>query len=63
MRVKHQFHVQCNQTVKFRDLFRYASLNADALITGHYVTRVEGETLMYKAKDYSRDQSYFLFQL
>ena len=28
--------VQCNQTVKFRDLYSYAKeLNADALITGH----------------------------
>ena len=27
--------VQCNQTVKFRDLFKYAkNLNADALVTG-----------------------------
>ena len=34
--------VQCNQTVKFRDLFKYAKdLKADALITGHYVTRIQ----------------------
>ena len=31
--------VQCNQTVKFRDLFRFSKeLRADALVTGHYVT-------------------------
>ena len=56
--------VQCNQTVKFRDLFKYAKdLNADALITGHYVTRVHenGHANMYRAKDKNRDQSYFLF--
>ncbi len=56
--------VQCNQTVKFRDLFKYAKdLNADALITGHYVSRVQknGHASMYRAKDYNRDQSYFLF--
>ena len=56
--------VQCNQTVKFRDLFKYAKdLNADALITGHYVTRVHenGHANMYRAKDQNRDQSYFLF--
>ena len=30
--------VQCNQTVKFRDLFDHAkNLKADALVTGHYV--------------------------
>ena len=56
--------VQCNQTVKFRDLFKHAKdLNADALITGHYVTRVHenGHANMYRAKDQNRDQSYFLF--
>lgn len=56
--------VQCNQTVKFRDLFKYAKeLKADALITGHYVTRVQvnGHANMYRAKDQKRDQSYFLF--
>ena len=56
--------VQCNQTVKFRDLFKYAKdLGADALITGHYVSRVQknGHANMYRAKDYNRDQSYFLF--
>ena len=56
--------VQCNQTVKFRDLFKYAKeLKADALITGHYVSRVQnnGYANMYRAKDRNRDQSYFLF--
>jgi len=56
--------VQCNQTVKFRDLFKYAKdLKADALITGHYVSRVQtnGHASMYRAKDQNRDQSYFLF--
>ena len=56
--------VQCNQTVKFRDLFIYAKeINADALVTGHYVTRLQnnGKASMYRAKDAKRDQSYFLF--
>ena len=56
--------IQCNQTVKFRDLFKYAKeLNADALITGHYVKRLQnnGKASMYRAKDSNRDQSYFLF--
>ena len=56
--------VQCNQTVKFRDLFKYAKeLKADALVTGHYVSRVQinGHASMYRAKDQNRDQSYFLF--
>ena len=56
--------VQCNQTVKFRDLFKYAKdLKADALVTGHYVDREHnnGHAYMYRAKDQNRDQSYFLF--
>ena len=56
--------VQCNQTVKFRDLFKYSKdLKADALVTGHYVTRIQknGNANMYRAKDFNRDQSYFLF--
>ena len=56
--------VQCNQTVKFRDLYSYAKeLNADALVTGHYVNRIKknGKAEMYRATDLTRDQSYFLF--
>ncbi len=56
--------VQCNQTVKFRDLFKFAKeLKADALITGHYVLRHQenGCGTMYRAEDKVRDQSYFLF--
>ena len=56
--------VQCNQTVKFRDLYLYAKeLKADALVTGHYVNRIQhnGEIGMYRALDLQRDQSYFLF--
>ena len=56
--------VQCNQTVKFRDLYEYSKeLGADALITGHYVksTHKNGISEMYRAKDQERDQSYFLF--
>ena len=56
--------IQCNQTVKFKDLFEESKkLNADALITGHYVKSVtsDNETNMYKAMDDNRDQSYFLF--
>ena len=56
--------VQCNQTVKFKDLFEESkNLDADALITGHYVKSIthNNETNMYRAIDESRDQSYFLF--
>ena len=56
--------VQCNQTVKFTDLFKEAkNLKADALVTGHYVKSItEGDkTEMYRGVDSNRDQSYFLF--
>ena len=56
--------VQCNQTVKFKDLLEVSKdLKADALITGHYVKSVTSgnQTNMYRALDENRDQSYFLF--
>ena len=56
--------VQCNQTVKFKDLFEVSKeLKADAMITGHYVKSITSgnETNMYRAIDENRDQSYFLF--
>ncbi len=56
--------VQCNQTVKFKDLFEVSKdLKADALITGHYVKSItkNNSTDMYRAIDQNRDQSYFLF--
>ena len=56
--------IRCNQTVKFRDLVGMArDLGAAALITGHYVRRVEGEAgpELQRARDAAKDQSYFLF--
>jgi len=56
--------VRCNQSVKFRDLYKVAKdLGADALATGHYVQRVDvdGQAQMHRALDTNKDQSYFLF--
>ena len=56
--------IRCNQRVKFEDLLATArELGAEALITGHYVRRIEGRqgTEMHRAADPIRDQSYFLF--
>ena len=56
--------VQCNKTVKFNDLFQESlNIKADALVTGHYVNRIQknGQADMYRAADLKRDQSYFLF--
>lgn len=56
--------VRCNETVKFHDLLNAAKdMGASALITGHYIRRVEGANgpALHRAVDASRDQSYFLF--
>lgn len=57
--------VRCNQSVKFRDLYKVAKdLGADALVTGHYVKRVDdkaGKAELHRALDKNKDQSYFLF--
>jgi tRNA-specific 2-thiouridylase len=56
--------VDCNRTVKFRDLLGLArELGADALATGHYVVSKHGPNgrTLHRAADPSRDQSYFLY--
>jgi tRNA-specific 2-thiouridylase len=58
--------VQCNQTVKFRDLLKVArDLGADCMATGHYIQRIvnplTGQAELHRATDSSKDQSYFLF--
>lgn len=57
--------VECNRTVKFRDLLGLArELGADALATGHYVASRElgnGHRGLFRAADENRDQSYFLY--
>jgi tRNA-specific 2-thiouridylase len=56
--------VRCNERVKFADLLQAArDLGAEALVTGHYVRRVDGPNgpELHQATDVSRDQSYFLF--
>ena len=56
--------VSCNQTVKFSDLLNEAKkMGADALVTGHYARRKGSLTnaSLHKAKDLSKDQSFFLF--
>jgi tRNA-specific 2-thiouridylase len=65
--------VRCNQYLKFDILLKKAlALGAECLATGHYAriaTRSGGrkatsrEYLLEKAKDKSKDQSYFLYRL
>jgi tRNA-uridine 2-sulfurtransferase len=57
--------VECNQSIKFRDLLETArELGAKFLATGHYVasrTLPGGGRALYRAREAERDQSYFLF--
>jgi len=56
--------IQCNRTVKFRDLLGVArDLGAVALATGHYARRVAGPSgaELHRGAEPARDQSYFLF--
>jgi tRNA-specific 2-thiouridylase len=57
--------VECNQSIKFRDLLTTArELGARVLATGHYVASRKlpgGARGLYRARDSERDQSYFLF--
>jgi tRNA-specific 2-thiouridylase len=57
--------VECNQSIKFRDLLETArELGAKALATGHYVASralPDGSRALYCARETERDQSYFLF--
>src|ERR671927_6227 len=55
--------IECNRSVKFRDLLETArDLGAAALATGHYVRREVGPNgpELHRAADPARDQSYFL---
>jgi tRNA-specific 2-thiouridylase len=54
--------VKCNAKIKFGELYDEAmKLGADFLATGHYA-KTDGK-FIYKAKDLSKDQSYFLGQI
>jgi tRNA-specific 2-thiouridylase len=57
--------VECNQSIKFRDLLQTArDLGAAVLATGHYVASralPDGRRALFRAREAERDQSYFLF--
>lgn len=58
--------VLCNREIKFGPFLDKAiALGADMIATGHYARKIEKDGLFYlaKAKDLSKDQSYFLNQL
>ena len=58
--------IRCNERVKFRDLLAFTKeIGAERLATGHYVRRRKGSRRweIHRARDETRDQSYFLFTM
>ncbi|MGL4576465.1 MAG: tRNA 2-thiouridine(34) synthase MnmA [Burkholderiaceae bacterium] len=58
--------ILCNSEIKFKAFLEHAvKLDADKIATGHYagVREVDGRFELLKAKDASKDQSYFLHRL
>src|SRR6201991_4744522 len=58
--------VLCNAEIKFKAFLDHAmSLGAETIATGHYarVREIEGRFELLKAKDHTKDQSYFLHRL
>ena len=58
--------VLCNREIKFGPFLEKAKqLGADMIATGHYAKTIQkdGKTYLLKAKDLTKDQSYFLNQL
>ncbi len=58
--------IDCNKTMKFGRLYeKAAELGCDTIVTGHYVLKEydeeKGEYVLKKARDLSKDQSYFLY--
>jgi len=58
--------IDCNQKIKFPLLWKTAKkLKADHIVTGHYaqIKKTKKGFEMLRAKDESKDQSYFLYRL
>ena len=58
--------IDCNEKVKFPLLIKAAKkFNVDFIATGHYakIKNTKKELLLLRAKDESKDQSYFLYRL
>lgn len=52
--------VRCNSFTKFKDLLAHAdALDCDYIATGHYAIASQGS--LYRGRDRSKDQSYFLW--
>ncbi len=52
----------CNSEIKFGEMLEVVKLNHEAIASGHYASAMNkaGKTLLKKAKDAIKDQTYFL---
>jgi tRNA-uridine 2-sulfurtransferase len=58
--------ILCNKEIKFKAFLEHAlELGASCIATGHYarVAKRNGSYLLLKGRDFSKDQSYFLYTL
>lgn len=59
--------IVCNRTIKWGKILDYAinELGCDYIATGHYasIKEVDGQFLLYPAKDEKKDQLYYLYEL
>ena len=58
--------VLCNREIKFKSFLEYAlKIGADHIATGHYarLLNANGKTLLMRANDLNKDQTYFLHEV
>jgi len=59
--------ILCNKYIKFDSFLKFAEqFNVDYVATGHYAKiehKEDGTSILYKASDLNKDQSYFLCQV
>ena len=58
--------VLCNREIKFKSFLEYAlKIGADHIATGHYARLINqnGKTLLMRANDLNKDQTYFLHEV
>jgi tRNA-uridine 2-sulfurtransferase len=58
--------ILCNREIKFKSFLDYAfKIGADHIATGHYarLTQEDGKTMLMRAVDLNKDQTYFLHEV
>jgi tRNA-specific 2-thiouridylase len=58
--------ILCNREIKFKSFLDYAfNIGADFIATGHYakIQKIDGRTHLSRAKDFKKDQTYFLHEV